>query len=62
MPFKTKEQRNIYQKNYYLKNPDKLAEKRRMNREYMKNKRLEDKLNAEAYKNDIPFEPMKRYD
>ena len=39
MPFKTKEQRNIYQRNYYINNPDKLADKRRKNIEYMRNKR-----------------------
>jgi hypothetical protein len=45
MPFKTKEQRNIYQRNYYLKNPDKLADKRRSNREYMKKQRIKNAEN-----------------
>lgn len=46
MPFKTKEQRNIYQRNYYLKNPDKLANKRRKNIEYMRNRRLKNAARA----------------
>ena len=40
MPFKTKEQRNTYQKQYYIDNPIKLANKRRKNIEYMRNRRL----------------------
>lgn len=40
MPFKTKEQRNIYQQEYYKKHPEKLAEKRRKNIEYMRTQRL----------------------
>lgn len=39
MPFKTKEQRNIYQKQYYIKHPDKLAKKRVKNRENMRTRR-----------------------
>lgn len=43
MGFKTKEQRNIYQRKYRLTHPDKVIKARIKNREYMKNKRLGNK-------------------
>lgn len=45
----TKEQRKLYQRQYRFKHPDKVIKARIKNCEYMRKKRLEYKLNKEAY-------------
>lgn len=52
MPFKTKEQRNNYQRQYRIDHPLKVGQARVKNCEYMRKKRLDYKLNKAAYEVD----------
>jgi hypothetical protein len=55
MPFKNKEDRNKYMRQYYKDNPEKYERKKQINKEYMKKRRLDNKLNKEDYYNNLSY-------